>query len=354
MVTVGLDYHTKTSYLTVVDEKGEKTWEGEMASVELPRFFRTIPGAEVLFEAGYGWPRLVNLLEGIEVKLHMCHAEENRRIATDRRKSDSRDARNLAVYMETGTYKPAYMPDDEIRDERQFIRGRMYMVCKITRLKNQIQSLLAYAGVPKESMDIFAKKNGYYFDAVDVPEMTREILDANLESLDVHREMLKRLDARMKEMNRKDPRARLLKTIPGVGDVTARVLLSEVGDIGRFRTAKSLACYAGLVPRQRQSGGSMRAMGLTKEGSAHIRHVMVQAAWIAVRLDPALREFYEKLKDKKGSQIAICAVARKMVTFAWHILTKEVPYRAQKPKTEGKPAVAREKAGHSVQKQTTG
>jgi transposase len=300
-----------------------------------------------LFEAGYGWPRLVKLLEGCDVELKMCHAEENRRIANDRRKSDRRDAANLAVYLSTGTYKPAFMPDDELRDERQLVRSRSYTVKKLTRLKNQIQSLLAYAGVKKESMNIFAMKNRYYFDTIELPENTRIALDVNLESYDLHLGILKRLDDLMMEMNRKDPRARLLKTIPAVGDVTARTLLAEIGDIGRFKTAKSLSCFTGLSPGQRQSGSSTQMTGITKEGSSHIRAVMVQAAWIAIRLDPALREFYEELKQKKTAQKAICAVARKLVVSAWYILKKQVPFKARKPMLEDKPGVARGTTDHT-------
>ena len=345
MIKVGLDYHTQTSYLSVLDDANEEIHEGVIDTVRLPEFLGELGDAEVLFEAGYGWPRLVKMLEGIGVELKMCHAEENRRIARDRRKSDRRDAANLAVYLSTGTYKPAFMPDDELRDERQLVRSRAYTVRKITRLKNQIHSMLAYAGVPKASVNIFAMKNRYYFDTIDLPENTREALDVNLESYDFHLTILKRLDDRVVEMNRTDLRARLLKTIPGVGDVTARTLLSEIGDIGRFKTSKSLACYAGLSPGQRQSGSSTHMTGITKEGSSHIRGVMVQAAWIAIRLDPALREFYEKLKQKKTAQKAICAVARKLVVSAWYILKKQVPFKARKPMLEDKPVVARGTSG---------
>ena len=342
MLYAGLDYHTKKSYVSLLDDAGVEIGGANLESGhELADFLEGLDGVQVLFEAGYGWPRLVKLLANSGVELNMCHPEENRRIATDRRKSDSRDANNLAMYLKSGMYKKAYMPDDAVRDERQLVRGRAYTVRKITRLRNQVRSLLAYAGVQKVPANIFAMKNRYYFDTIELPESTRIVLDVNLESFDAHNEMLKRLDARMKEMNRVEPRARLLKTIPGVGDVTARTLLSEIGDIARFKTAKSLACYSGLVPKQRQSGESMRSMGLTKEGSAHIRAVMVQAAWITIRLDPAFREFYDELKARKNAQTAICAVARKLVTAAWYILKNDVPYRARKPVHESKPAVAR-------------
>jgi transposase len=122
------------------------------------------------------------------------------------------------------------------------------------------------------------------------------------------------------------------------------VILAEVGEIGRFPTDKSLACFVGVTPKQHQSGDTMRTMGITKEGSAHMRWVFVQAAWIALRFDPALREYYERLENEKGAAKAICAVAHKLAIATWHILTKRTPYRPQRPKAESKPAVARGKS----------
>jgi len=344
MLNVGLDYHTKHSHISILDDQGEEVMEKKLDSQsEVAEFLKMLPEAKVLFEAGYGWPRLAKMLEETDVELIMCHPENNRRIATDRRKSDRRDAHNLAVYLKTGTYKPAYMPDAEIRDDRQLIRGRIYLAWQLTRIKNQIHSLLAYAGVPKESTDIFAKKNRYYLETVKVPEKTKKILDVNLESLDLHMKLIGELNKQIAEMNRNDPGARLLKTIPGIGDISARLIIAEVGDVRRFPTDKSLACFAGLTPKQHQSGNTMRTMGITKEGNPNLRWVLVQAAWIAIRMDPALREFYEKLEKEKGKAKAICAVAHKLAIAAWHIMTKQTPYRPQKPNAEGKPVVARGK-----------
>ena len=179
---------------------------------------------------------------------------------------------------------------------------------------------------------------------MEVPERTREMLDVDIRELDFLTEQLAIIDKRIIEMNRHDPMARLLKTIPGIGDISARVILAEIGDITRFPTDKSLACFVGITPKQHQSGNTMRTMGITKEGSSHMRWVFVQAAWIALRFDPALREYYERLKKEKGAAKAICAVAHKLAIAAWHILTKRAPYRPQRPKAEGKPVVARGKS----------
>jgi transposase len=338
MLYVGLDYHTKRTYVSILDDSGNEVFHDEMDSCcELAGFLGALPEeASVLFEAGYGWPRLIRELEGIDVGLSMCQPNRNSRIACDRRKSDRRDARNLAVYLKANGYKAAYIPDADIRDERQMIRGRTSLRCLNTGIRNRIHGLLAYAGVPKESGDIFTRKRRAYLESLELPESTRMVLDSMLDLLDNLNDLIKKIDAEIARKNRADPLARLLKTIPGVGDITAKVLLAEIGDIKRFATDKALACYTGLTPRQYQSGNTLRMMGLTKEGSAHMRWVLVQAAWVAVRLDPGLHEKFESLKKEKCDKIAICAVARKLAVAAWHILTKEVPYEGRKPEEPGK------------------
>jgi transposase len=341
MINVGLDYHTKHSHLAILDEGGEKVWDGRVASEgELPRVLGEILEGRVLFEAGYGWPRLVRAMKDVDVELVMCHPVDNRKIAGDRRKSDRRDAENLAVFLKAEAFSPAYMAGEKVRDERQLIRGRVNMAWALTRVKNQIHSLLAYAGVPKESADIFAAKRRWYLETVELEDSTREILNSSLQALDMYKELIRKADARIREMNRKDPIARFLKTIPGVGDLTARIVLAEAGDINRFASDKSFACYSGLTPKQHQSGKTMRMMGLTKEGSSLLRWSLVQAAWLAIRMDPALQEFFTGVKARKNAKTAICAVARKLAVASWHVMTEKSPYRAQKPKIEGKPVGA--------------
>lgn len=345
MLFAGLDYHTKSSYVSILDEENREISNSELDSqCELAGFLESLQEeTTVLFEAGYGWPRLEKLLEDVDVKLVMCHPGDNRRIANDRRKSDSRDARNLAVYLKTEGYKPAYMPDAKTRDERQLVRGRSCLRSNSTSIRNQIHGLLAYAGVPKAGFNIFAKKHRGYLESVQLPELAREILNAKLAALDQIEDLIALLDTRIVELNKHDPLARLLKTIPGVGDFTARVLLAEVGDISRFPTDKALSCYTGLTPGQRQSGETLITTGLTKEGSPLMRWVLVQAAWVATRVDKSIRARFDELEKEKGAKIAICAIARRLAVAAWHILTKEVPYKAQKPKEQGQLVVARGK-----------
>jgi transposase len=347
MLYVGLDYHTKRSYVSILTEEGDEIFKGDVESqTELVGLLGDLPdGCRVLFEAGYGWPRLARILAGLEIELRMCQPDHNRRIATDRRKSDCRDARNLAVYLKANAYKEAWMPDASVRDERQLIRQRISLQRSTAGIKVRIHSILAYAGVPKEGRDIFAVKHRDYLESVKLDELTRRTVDALLAVYDEMRGKVKELGVLIRELNKADRRARLLKTIPGIGDIAARVLLAEIGDVRRFHSEKALACYTGLTPGQRQSGDILRMTGLTKEGNSNMRWVLVQAGWVAVRRDPALREIFEELEKEKGSGVAICAIARRLAEISWKVLTHEVPYKARKPKGGGQPVVPLGKPG---------
>jgi transposase len=194
--------------------------------------------------------------------------------------------------------------------------------------------------VPKETGDIFTRKRRDYLESVELPEHSRLTLDAMLAVLDEIREQVKSMGAEIRNMNKRSNSARLLKTIPGIGDISAGLLLAEIGDIKRFRSSKSLACYTGLTPGQYQSGDKLRMTGLTKEGNSNMRWILVQSAWVAVRRDPALKEKFDALRKEKGKNVAICAVARKLAVAVWHVLSKQTPYKASKPEAKSQPAVA--------------
>jgi len=119
---VRLDYHTESSYVSAFDKNNREIWNGRLdSSSELADFLKVLDDVKVSFEEGYGWPRLAKMLNDTGVELTMCHPEHNRRIVTNRRESDRRDAKNLAVYLETDGFKHTYMPGVDICDERRVV-----------------------------------------------------------------------------------------------------------------------------------------------------------------------------------------------------------------------------------------
>jgi transposase len=136
-----------------------------------------------------------------------------------------------------------------------------------------------------------------------------------------------RQDARLAALAASDPAVRRLTTVPGVGPVTVEVVLSEIADIRRFRSAKDVVAYAGLAPGFRESAGKRQALAISKEGSRLLRWALVEAAWRLVRLSPRWRAIFEGLSGRRGRRKAIVAVARRLLTVMTAVWRSGARYR---------------------------
>ena len=141
--------------------------------------------------------------------------------------------------------------------------------------------------------------------------------------------MSKKLKAFVAKAPQREAEAReILKTAPGVGPVTAEVVLSELGDISRFRNAKAVCAYAGLVPVVRQSGErKSKDLKITKEGSGLLRWALVEAAWRLVGNSPKWATLFSRLMHRSGKKRAIVAVARKLLCVLYAMLRTSTPYK---------------------------
>jgi len=121
-------------------------------------------------------------------------------------------------------------------------------------------------------------------------------------------------------------------TIPGVDATVALAIVAAVGDFGRFSSPQRLVSYLGLNPRVRQSGGQPAQHGrITKQGRAHARGMLVEAAWAAAKTPGPLRAFYERVRARRGMQVAVVATARKLATLCWHLIVKGEDYAFARP-----------------------
>src|SRR5262249_24102808 len=142
-----------------------------------------------------------------------------------------------------------------------------------------------------------------------------ELVDADLARVALGRDEVKRL-----------------MTIPGVDATVALSIVAAVGDFGRFRSPDKLVSYLGLSPRVRQSGGHPASHGrITKQGRAHARGMLVEAAWAAAKTPGPLHAFYERVRGRRGMQIAVVATARKMAVLCWHLISKNEDYAYGRP-----------------------
>jgi transposase len=156
--------------------------------------------------------------------------------------------------------------------------------------------------------------------SLDLPAVSREVIEDDLALIDALQVPIDRLDWEAHQHARCDPRVKVLTQLPGVGPFTALVLLAEIGDITRFGSARKLAAWAGLTPTVRGSDRTVRHGHISKQGSPWLRWILCEAAQTAKR-SPQFATSYQAIARRRGKKIATTAVARKLLTRAYHLLT---------------------------------
>lgn len=294
-------------------------------------YFQQFPNnTPVALEASGSWYWLADLLQELELDVNLAHPYKVKLIAESKIKTDKIDARVLADLLRTNFLPTAYLPDKDTREFRELLRYRLVLVSVRTSLKNRIHALLDKLGiiVPTTFDSLYCKAGIRFLQSLQLRDAFQLALDSFLQLIRQLNELIKDADKRIKARCKADPRAQLLMGMHGIGFFSAYLLLAEIGSIERFRSAKKLCGYTGIVPRVNNSGKHTYLGPITKRGNAYIRFAMVEAAQTAVKHDPYFAEFYHKLKLTKGASKAITAVARKMLCVVWYLLTHNMTYDA--------------------------
>src|ERR1700752_4705162 len=175
-------------------------------------------------------------------------------------KTDKLDARGLAILLRNGTLPEVWIPPSELRDQRELLRLRIFLVRMRTRVKNRVQATLARHNVQVAGADLFgvAARSELGRRLPDLPAHCREAIEQELAMVDFLKIQIESAEQRLKAIMKGSVEADLLKTLPCVGTILSMVLMLEIGRVDRFPTAAHLASYAGLVPRVHSSGGHTR------------------------------------------------------------------------------------------------
>ncbi len=332
MIHVGVDLHQRFCYVTALDASGRKLAQRTVVndSQALQGWLRTLPGpAQVVVEACGFWPAFARAVAPVAARVVMVHPVRVKAIAAARLKNDRVDSETLAHLSRCDLLPPAWMADTATQQLRLQVRLRVKLGRQRTRVKNLAQAVLHQEGVIKPVSDVFGKRGRQWLQSVELSAAARQALDSYLRLLDEVEKLIAEQERVLAGLAAGDERARWLQTIPGIGAYSAMVLLAEIGDVGRFPDKKSLASYAGLVPRVRESAGK-RSYGPTSQAGAEtLRWIMLQVAQLAAQHAPAARAYYQRLKRKKRAQVAKVALARKLLCCVWALLRHGVCYDDQ-------------------------
>jgi len=331
-VYVGIDVHRRRSQVAVVTEDGQVQLNKNVVNGSEPflRLIGDLPsGTPVAFEAAFGWSWLADLLEDYGFDAHLVHPLRCKAIASARLKNDKVDAATLAQLLRADLLPEAWIAPPAVRQLRAVIRHRISLVRLGTQLRNRIHAVAADHGYDRPASYWTGPGRGWLAE-LDLPAVSREIVTDCLAVIDGLAPVIERLDSELHQHAKADPRVKVLTTLPGVGEFTALVMLAEIGDITRFPSARKLASWAGLTPTVRGSDRTVRHGHISKQGSAWLRWAMNQAAQTAKR-SPAFAASYAAIAGRRGKKIATIAIARKLLTRAWHLLSEMQAAEASTP-----------------------
>jgi len=250
-----------------------------------------------------------------------------------RAKTDRLDARTLARLLAAGSLQAVWMADEQTRVMRRRLARRAQLMTGRSRAKNEIHAVLIRRLIarPKVS-DLFGQAGRRWLSGLELPLEERESVDAGMRQIEFLERELADVDRLVALDALSSPQVKRLMSVPGVNVICAASFLAAVGEIDRFKDPRKLVGYLGLDPKVRQSGPGPGTSGhISKQGSASARWALVEASWSAVRQPGPMRAFYQRVRARRGHQIAIVAAARKLACLFWFLLTRGEDYAYAQP-----------------------
>ena len=329
---IGLDVHKH--YITIggMDEQQEMVLRPR--NVEMERF-KTWAEAnlrqtdEVVLEATTNTWDIYDTVAPLVQRVVVAHPAEVKQIANARVKTDNQDVIRLLRLLIADMLPEVWVPPVEVRELRALISYRWRLVKMATAIQNRMHSLLHRHNIQAPDGKVDTGENREWWEHVQLSELERLRLNQELKTLRLVREHIVEVEHALgclSTSERWGKQATHIMQLPGVGIVVTMTILSAIGEIQRFPTAKKLVGYAGFGAGVEDSGQKHRGKGITKFGRKELRWALVEAAWQAIRSNPRLRAEYDQLCKRKLPNQAIVAIARKLLVTLWYLLSRQEAY----------------------------
>jgi transposase len=345
MEYIAMDVHKKYTWARVENEKGDKLYECKLSHSHgtIENFVkRWTGGSAVAVETVGNWYWVVDEIEAGGGKPQLVNARLAKLMMGSVNKSDKLDAKGMNRLQRTGTLPTVWIPPSSVRDARELPRTRMVLSKQRTQLKNRVHATLGkYGFVVEGASDAFGKRGREILTELmaKLPPHTEQALGRVLDQLDHVCENLQWIEEKMIEVFAPCPQTLWLKSLPGVGDILAVVIWTEIGTIERFSRAEQLASYSGLVARENSSGGKVRFGPVRRDVNVYLKWAFVEAANSSVLNRERcgydhISRLYERIKARRGHGKAKVAVARHLSEASFWMLKKGEPYREPMSSTQ--------------------
>ena len=331
---VGLDVHKKTISYCVKTKGGTIREEGVIAATReaLGDWMETLRAPwSCAMEATLftGW--VYDRLKGRARQVKVAHPLMLRAIAASKKKNDRVDARKIADLLRADLLPECYMASERTRELRRVLRYRAMIVRQATRMKNKVAGLLMEVGEPYEERRLHGKR--YFRELLgsleETPESVKYLMRLSRGAMEMFQDIQRRLVGALRRDRRLAERVERLRTIRGVGEITALTWALEIDDVGRFGSIREAVSYCGLSSAQNSSAGTDHRGPISKQRNKHLQTTLIEAAHLAPRWNPPLARLYERETARGNRNRATLAVARKLVAYLMAVDKSGKPFEAR-------------------------
>ena len=339
-IYVGFDVHKKSWSVTIMTEHlTHKTFSQPPKPEILYQYLlKNFPGGNYFtaYEAGFCGYWIHNRLNELGVNSIVVNPADVPTTGYERdQKNDPVDSRKIARSLRNGDLRAIYVPPMKTLEDRTLVRTRATLVKDITRYKNRIKAFINFHGV--EVPDSFLKNSTHWskrfmdwLNSLEMKEKSgKESLQAILKAVNELRAIQLDITKKIRVLSKTEPyqkNVELLMTIPGIGLIVSMILLTEIGDIERFSKIDQFCKFVGFVPSMHDSGEKEASGSITKRGHSILRTTIIESAWAAARLDPALSKCYNEYCRRMKPNEAITRIGKKLLKRINYVLKNQKPY----------------------------
>jgi len=324
MLFCGIDLHSNNSFVVVADEHDKviysKRHPNRLEEIDsaLKPYQAELSG--VVVESTFNWYWLVDGLLEAGYPVRLANTTAIKQYDGLKHRGDESDARHLAQVFRLGLLPEGHIMPKAQRAVRDLARKRMQLVQQRTIQILSIETQLDQQRGAHLSSNNIKRLTPDAIDGMGVDAMESLAIKANLSVMRALQSQIDAIEQELAKHCRKNPAFALLKSVAGIGDVLATVILLETGSIDRFADVGNYASYCRCVGSRHESNGKKKGSGNTKNGNRYLAWAYVEAANFAIRYNESAKKFYQRKKAKRNGVVAIKAVAHKLARASFHIL----------------------------------
>ena len=320
---IGIDLHRNCFTVCLIADNGRE-YLSEYRMDEIDQFLKRLRKTDEVAVEVTGNTRLFRDMVAPQVaRVAVVNPREFQVIRQSTKKTDKHDARALALFLSKNLLPEVRMKDKQHAELASLTQTRDALVKQRTALKNKVNNLLSAQGFNLKREALSSEKGlRKVLGMVFAPLMEIE-LEVLVEQIRALNKSVAKLEETIKKEGAKLPGHKNLKSIKGIGDLGATILLSVIGNVNDFASEGKLASYFGIVPRVSNSNQTEHSGRITKRGTKIGRTTLVQCSLIAKRYSPYLDRFYQRIKSRRGTGKAIIALAKKFLGIIYNTLKED-------------------------------